>query len=459
MVNLLRAVRTPRTAERHDDWHIFQGNQYWNNVLSGWDPQHEGIGSDFATLVGRAYKGNAIVYACEMTRMALISEARPQWRRIRNGRRGDLFGTQDLAVLERPWPGGTFRQLASRMMLHADMAGTAFVARRRERPDRLMLLRPDWVVMVLGSDEDPGGAQFAMDADLLGVLYYPGGQGSGRDPIPLLADEVAVWAPNPDPMAAYRGVSWLSAVSKEVDADQATSLHKLKFFENGATPQMIISFGPEVKREHFQDFVRKMGADHEGVANAYRTLAVGGGATPHVVGKDLHQLDFKVTQGAGETRIAAASGVHPVVAALSEGMAGSSLNAGNFRAACRLVADRTLRPLWGGLFAALETIMWEKPADADLWYPEKEISFLQEDRKDAADIELTKAQTIAALVREGFEPASVIAAVEAEDMNLLQHSGLLSVQLQAPGSQQQKPAVNGTSLNGNGARPAIGVGR
>lgn len=455
MTNLLRAARQPRAAERHDDYHIFQGNQYWNNVLSSWDPKHEGIGSDFATLVSKAYKGNAIVYACEMTRMALVSEARPQWRRIRNGRRGDLFGTQDLAVLERPWPGGTFRQLAARMVLNADMAGTAFVARRREQPDRLMMMRPDWVVMVLGSDADPEGAQFAMDADLLGVLYYPGGQGSGRDPIPLLSDEVAVWAPSPDPTAAYRGVSWLSAVAREVDSDLAATVHKAKFFENGATPQLIISMGPEVKKEHFKDFVHKMEASHTGVANAYRTLMLGAGATPHVVGKDMQQLDFRNTQGAGETRMAAASGVHPVVAALSEGMAGSSLNAGNFRAACRLVADRTLRPLWGGLFAALEQIV-PPPPDADLWYAEKEISFLQEDRKDAAEIEFTKAQTIGQLVREGFEPDSVIRAVEAEDMNLLIHSGLVSVQLQPPGTG--KPAVEGQTTEQPGNNPAITAG-
>jgi hypothetical protein len=460
VTNLLRAssrsLITPESA-RYDDWHLFQGNQYWNNNLSSWDPKHEGIGSDFGALVSRAYKSNAIVYACEMTRMALVSEARPQWRRIRNGRRGDLFGNQDLSVLEKPWPGGTFRQLASRMMLNADMAGTAFVARRHERPDRLMMMRPDWVVMVLGSNDDPDGAQFAMDADLLGVMYYPGGQGSGRTPIPLLSDEVAVWAPSPDPMAAYRGVSWLSAVGREIDSDVAATVHKSAFFQNGATPQLIISFGPEVKREHFADFVRKLDSSHAGAANAYKTLAIGAGATPHVVGKDLQQLDFKATQGAGETRIAAASGVHPVVAALSEGMAGSSLNAGNFRAACRLVADRTLRPLWGGLFAALESIV-PPPSDADLWYAEKEISFLQEDRKDAADIEFTKSQTIAALVREGFEPRSVIAAVEAEDMNLLVHSGLLSVQLQTPG--QQKPTVDGTAVNGplNGNQPAIAAG-
>jgi hypothetical protein len=83
VTNLLRAssrsLITPESA-RYDDWHLFQGNQYWNNNLSSWDPKHEGIGSDFGALVSRAYKSNAIVYACEMTRMALVSEARtPTW--------------------------------------------------------------------------------------------------------------------------------------------------------------------------------------------------------------------------------------------------------------------------------------------------------------------------------------------------------------------------------------------
>lgn len=450
MTNLLRAASrslVAAPAARHDDWHIFGGNQYWNNVLSSWDPRHEGIGSDFSTLVSRAYKGNAIVYACEMTRMALVSEARPQWRRVRNGRRGDLFGNRDLEVLERPWPGGTFRQLAARMMLNADMAGTAFVGRRPERPDRLMLMRPDWVVMVLGSQDDPDGAQFALDADLLGVLYYPGGQGSGREPVTLLSDEVAVWSPSPDPMAAYRGVSWLSAVGREVDADVAASTHKLKFFENGATPGVMLSVDPSVKMDAFQKFYNTFNQRHEGVANAYRTIAVQG-VTPHAMGKDFQQLEFKATQGAGETRIAAASGVHPVVAALSEGMAGSSLNAGNFRAACRLVADRTLRPLWGSLFAALEAIV-PPPSDADLWYDEQEISFLQEDRKDAADIGLIKAQTIAAYVREGFTADSAKAAVAAEDESLLVHTGLVSVQLQPPGTK---------TIDGTATPPAIGAG-
>jgi hypothetical protein len=455
VTNLLRATARSLAAPaaRHDDYHLFQGNQYWNNVLTAWEPNHEGISGDFASLVGNAFKGNAIVFACELTRMALLSQARPAWRRLRNGRRGDLFGNQELSVLERPWPGGNFASLAAKMELDAAFGGTAFVGRRRERPDRLLRMRPDWVTMILGSEEEPDEeARFALDADLLGIMYHPGGKGSGREPKILLADEVAVWAPIPDPLAAYRGVPWPTAALREVDADLGATIHKGKFFENGATPQLILSLDPSVKREHLTAMLQTINSAHAGANNAYRTLALQG-ATPHIVGKDLHQLDFKATQGAGETRIAAGSGVHPVVAALSEGMSGSSLNAGNFRAACRLVADRTLIPLWSSMFAALSQIV-PGPVDAELWYDKTEISFLQEDRKDAAEIELIKAQTIVAYVRDGFTPASAAAAVEAEDTTLLVHSGLVSVQLQPPGTLS--PSSNGISLNG--AVPAITAG-
>jgi hypothetical protein len=39
--------------------------------------------------------------------MALFSEARFQWRKMTNGRPGDLFGSQDLRILEKPWTTGT----------------------------------------------------------------------------------------------------------------------------------------------------------------------------------------------------------------------------------------------------------------------------------------------------------------------------------------------------------------
>jgi hypothetical protein len=52
--------------------------------------------------------------------------------------------------------------------------------------------------------------------------------------------------------------------------------------------------------------------------------------------------------------------------------------------------------------------------------------------------------TITGLVRDGFTPESAIAAVQASDWSLLSHTGLLSVQMQPPGTELGKGAVTVT---------------
>jgi hypothetical protein len=379
--------------------------------------------------------------------VALFSELRFKWRRWSTG---EVFGNEKLQILEQPWPGGNTGDLLAHMLTDADFGGTAFVARQFEDRDRLKRIRPDWCTIVLGSNDDPDSATTAMDADFVGVMYHPGGQGSGKPMVPLLADEVTFYAPVPDPLAAYRGVSWLEPILNEIRADRAATMHKLLFFENGATPQLVITMGPDVTPTNLHEYVAKM--DKAGLANAYKTLYVAAGSDVAVVGKDLAQLDFRATQGAGETRIASASGVHPVVVALSEGMGGSSLNEGNFGAAKRLVADRTLRPLWGRVCPALERLLEPEPG-CHLWYAERDIAFLQEDRQDAAKILLTKVQAIRQLVDAQFEPASAVAALVTEDLSGLRHTGRPTVQGQPGRVPEVEPAGN----NGNG-QPAIAAG-
>ena len=79
MTNLLQASRS--VAAYDDALHSFAGNQYWSMPISNWKPDEEVITADFVGLVSGAYKRNAVVFACELTRMALFSEARFQWRR------------------------------------------------------------------------------------------------------------------------------------------------------------------------------------------------------------------------------------------------------------------------------------------------------------------------------------------------------------------------------------------
>jgi hypothetical protein len=432
-----------RRSVRHDgESHAFAGNVYYGSpMVSAYRPNEESSGRDFANLIAGGYGGNSVIFACELTRLSIFSEARFQFRRSRYGKLGDLFGTQALEILERPWVNGVTGDLLARMLLDADFAGSSFVARPAERPDRLRRMRPDWVSIVLGSRDEPDRANLAMDADVLGYMYHPGGVDSGMGKVRvLLADEVSHFAPTPDPLATYRGMAWLTPVIREIEADSAATEHKLAFFRNGASPQVVVALGPSARPDQVTEFAAKMNAQHKGALNAYKTLYVGGGADVTVVGRDLRQLDFKVTQGAGETRIAAAAQVHPTIVGLSEGLAGSSLNAGNFAAARRLVADKTIRPLWRNVCGALSTIV-DVPSDAILWFDESNIAFLREDRKDAAEIQRIKASQLVEMVNHGWEWQSSLQAVVGENLSYAKHTGMLSVQLQPPLTMEQATAA------------------
>lgn len=448
-MNLLRSLTRTSPAISLAEWvnyFTFGGHQYplfgLQQTLTG---NREEIDPSYVGFARQAYEANNVVFACIATRLALFSEARFQFQRMNHGRPGDLYGTPALSVLERPWPGGTTGDLLARALLDYDLGGNAFLVRR---PNRIRRLRPDWVTLVGGSPIDDDADLASIDAELLGLIYHPGGKRSGRPTVSLLREEFAHFAGlTPDPLSPFRGMSWLTPIVREVAADSAATSHKLRFFENGATPNMVVSLDKEstasVSPQAFKDWVDKFRAEAEpkGLMDAYKTMYLGAGASVTVVGKDLQQLDFKVTQGAGETRIASAAGVHPVIVGLSEGLQGSSLNAGNFGAARRLVADRTMHPLWRNMAGSLEVIV-PAPSGSRLWVDTRDIPFLREDRKDAAEIQRIKSVTIRQLVDAGYEAKSVVAAVEAEDMGLLVHSGLFSVQLQEPGAPTpDDPAV------------------
>lgn len=433
-MGLIEAIRsfysipTPAAAQRSLWPYVnFDGITYpigpLQQTLTG---NREEISSDFAGLVRGAYQANGIVFACMLARLSLFSEARFMYRQLRSGRPGELFSQPSLDILAHPWPGGTTGDLLARAITDIDLAGNAFFVRR---PDRIKRLRPDWVTIVLGSPNYSPALAGDMDAEVIGYIYHPGGHYSGREVVSLDRAEVAHFAPTPDPLATYRGMSWLTPLIREITADSAATSHKLAFFENGATPNMVVSLDPAIGKQAFNDWVDAFKTKHEGVANAYRTLYLGAGAKVEVVGSNLQQIDFKVTQGAGETRIAAAAGVPPVVVGLSEGLQGSSLNAGNFAASMRRFADITMRPLWRNIAGSLATIV-PPPSASELWYDDRDIPALKDDIADAAQVQSLNAASIRQLIDAGFEPDSVVAAITAGDWKQLKHTGLAPVQVQ-----------------------------
>ena len=431
-------VRRERVSSRLSmgEWlaqtvYSFGGNQYSLPLQTTMQGQKaEAITTSFDGYVSGGLYGNGVVFGLASTRMRVFSEARFQFQELRQGRPGDLFSDPSLGILERPWPGGTTGDLLARMELIAQFAGNFYATVTN---GEVVILRPDWVEILLTDQRLPTGEPIGYRKH--GYAYYEGGRAQGKTPTVLDLDEVVHYAPQPDPLASYRGMSWLTPVVREIQADGAATAHKLAFLENAATPNLAVSLPKEVTPQQFDEFVELMSAKHDGPQFAGKTLYTGGGADVTVIGADMRQLDFKVTQGAGETRLAQAAGVPPTVAGLSEGMQGSSLNAGNFGQARRQFADMTLSNLWRNAAGSLEVLV-PPPPGSRLWYDTRDIPFLREDQRDAADIQGVQAQSIRTLLDAGYTADSVVSAVNNSDWKLLAHSGLFSVQLQAPGENE-----------------------
>jgi phage portal protein BeeE len=210
------------------------------------------------------------------------------------------------------------------------------------------------------------------------------------------------------------------------------SRHQAKFFDNGATVNMIIKHPLGAERDTIKKWAQEVESKHGGTENAWRNLHLYPGADATVVGSNLKEIDFKNVRGGGETRIAAAAGVPPVIVGLSEGLAAATYS--NYGQARRRLADGTAHPLWENLAGCLGHIMPDMGPGVRLWYDADNVPFLREDEKDAAEILQVRASTIASLIAAGYEPESVVIAVDSSDLRLLKHTGLMSVQLLPPGT-------------------------
>jgi hypothetical protein len=447
VTNLVQSLTRSNPISFNDLLQSFQFGGLSYQLQMGGTPgqKSESIENSYLGYVQGAYKRNGIIFACMAARQLLFSEARFQFRQVRGGRPGDMFGTPELGILERPWVGATTGDLLNRVIMDADLAGNFYGVRRG---DQIRRLRPDWVTLVLGSRT---GSE--LDTEIVGYSYDPGGPSTSEKPILLMPEQVAHFAPYPDPIAKFRGMSWLSPVVEEIIADSSATSHKRNFFDSGAKLGYVVTMDGDMAPQKFDEWVKRFKQGHEGALNAYKTLFLAGGADVKVVGADMKQVDFKAIQGAGETRICAAARVPPIIAGVSEGLQSATYS--NYGQARRAFADLTMRPMWRnmvGSFARLVPV----PAASELWYDDRDIPFLQEDQSDRAAIQKTDAETIHTLVIAGFEPDTAVKAVMSGDYGLLQHSGMYSVQLTPPGavSEGKGALVGGAVVPAtNGAKP------
>ncbi len=386
-----------------------------------------------ARMDGSAYRSNSAVFACCAVRQAVLSEAMFRFQERQDGRFGRLYGSPMLDMLESPWPGASTGDLIAALDLDATMAGNSYWVANPAGAG-LVRLDPGHVEIVMTLVKGPTGHPISHQVEAYKV-QMPGSSESEL----YAPEQVAHYKPIPDPDAPWVGMSWLRPLVHEVRSDHLLTQHKVKSLENRAVFPVSVTYPETASAEVVKKFRELFETGHAGPENSGRTLHIGGGADVTVIGQSFKDLELRAVQGAGETRIAAAAGIPPIIVGFSEGL--DSATYSNYGQARRRWADASLRPTWRAMSSALERLVAPPVAFHRLWFDDRDISFLQEDVKDEAEIHQMHASTIRTLIDAGFEPDAATAAVMAGDLEQLigTHSGLYSVQLQPPGANDAQP--------------------
>lgn len=431
MPNLLQRLRgadAVPAAERGSDWmsHFLFNGQRHSLFPTGSLPGSpaENIGDSFTEVISQVRDSNGVVAAAVQARALLISQMRFAWRSEIDGR---FFGDGGLVPLERP--GSDSRpMLLARLEEDACYAGNAYV---RRQGNRLYRLRPDWVDVVIGSNEMPNDVAAGADAEVVMYRYWPNGKRTqGATPLLLSTDEVAHFAPEPHPLRRFVGSSWVSSILRDIISDGQASRHIENYFANAATANMVIKAPDGTSMAQFSEWVDMFESAHAGTHNAWSNIYVAAGTDVNVVGSALADLDLKQLTGQFEARITVRSRVPAPVLGTREGMQGSALNAGNYGQVRRLWADAWFSPYADMWCAALQAVVPPPSPSVELTYRRERILFLQEDQADTAQIQSTKASAMRQLIDAGYEPDTVRDAIDTDDFSKLKHTGLAPVQVQ-----------------------------
>jgi HK97 family phage portal protein len=388
----------------------------------------------FVSQTQQAYQGNPVVFGVILARLMLFTEATFKYQFLADKH---LYGSPALAKLEQPWPNGTTGELLARMEQDTSLAGNAYIW---DAGTQLVRLRPDWVTIISEERVDAIGRPYRVP---IGYFWDPRLTGDYRlDPQLFTVDEVAHWSPIPDPMANFRGMSWLTPVVREITGDNAMTDYKIQYLNNAATPNILIKYSQKLEPDTIDRLRERWQVRYGGMENAYKTIVLDEGADFTVVGNHFEQMNFTTVQAAGENRIAAAGGVPGIVVGLKEGLQAATYS--NYEQAMRRFADLTMRPLWRSACASLTNLI-QVPPGSRLWYDTSDIAALRQGEKERAETFQVKADAAGALIRAGYDPDTVGSAIEASDVTLLRHTGLLPVTIQPEqlGPSAPVPALNG----------------
>ncbi len=393
---------------------------YWEGQASGaavltttyGSPDREAILPGVASAAQQAYGTNGAVFSAILARMVLVSECRFSFQRVADKK---LFTDARLGVLQHPWPDGTEGELLVRAEQDVSLAGNFFLW---DAGDRLVRWRPEWVTIISRIVSAPRGGHYRQ---VIGYDYSPPRQLEPEygEPQFALAREVVHWHPLPDPAAEFRGMSWLTPVIRDVQADSGMTTYKIRYLEHHASPNLLLKYAQRLAPGTIDAIRERVNARYGGPEGAGGTLVLDSGADATIIGSNLAQMDFSGVQAAGAERVLAAGNVPGVIVGL-EPLRGAGRG---YQESMRKFADLFGRPQWRSFCGALQKLTPGNDVDAGavrLWFDTADIAALQEGEQERAQMSLIHAQAVLTYRNAGSTFDSAVKAVLANDVSQLE---------------------------------------
>jgi HK97 family phage portal protein len=256
-----------------------------------WTPRN------YAAMAREGFAANAVGYRC----VRMIAEAAASVPLLCYDGAKELGAHPMKALLSRPNPGQTGRELVETILFYLLLAGNAYIeaSMLEGMPRELVALRPDRTKVIAGARGWPEGYEYSV-----------GGQ-SAR-----LAADAVLHVKLFNPLDDYYGFAPLEAAGRALDAHNAAASWNKAMLDNSARPSgvlMITNDDIAATEEQFVKLQQDLHDGFEGAANSGRPLLLQGGMEWTEMGLSPKDMDFIEAKNAAAREVALAFGVPPML--------------------------------------------------------------------------------------------------------------------------------------------------
>ena len=291
---------------------------------------------DYESLTRAGFGRNPVAYRC----VRMLAEAAASAPLVVFEGRARAEGHPLQAVLDRPNPEQSGRELFEQLYGQLQTAGNAYLEAAGAGVEELYALRPDRVRVVPGADGWPAAYDYSAGVRTRRLMR----QADGFSPVLHLK----LLNPTDD----WYGMSPLEAAAQAVDCHSAASAWNKALLDNAARPSGALVYGAgdgeRLTTEQFDALRAQIDDAHIGARNAGRPMILEGGLDWKPMSWTPADMDFIAGKHAAAREIALAFGVAPQLL----GIPGDATYA-NYREANAAFWRGTIAPLVRKTAAAL----------------------------------------------------------------------------------------------------------